>query len=421
MSVSRRRVLRASAWSVPVVAAAIAVPMVAASGVKLSLAGIPSTVVVGVPIVTGSVMAAGNSGFAVSVTLPSGFAWTDGSPSGARTIGSGEGTFAVPPFQATTESSGATLVAKTASETASAQIVAVGTYSMAALGGVDVIDAAGSEFRADFTIVVPKGVRPTGLFCNYTPTASVATTALTKMGNDGSAAVQTSVDQAYGIVAVQSLDGGYERLYVSARGDADIPNLASASYAWQIRASWPAHADTTLSLPVLQQYFGDPDGRPAAVNAWDYTTTSLPGYIGPNAQTGWGNVVTAQSSVNPNVFLIDAYASGRTPETGNDLTTTVLYQFVHEDGTPAAITATPRSVTIPNHTSGVSGVYLGVADSGLGAVVFDRPGYWKLLIWPQSSNSRPTSTATPDGVAWDPSTDPGAQVGSVFWKIPTAA
>ncbi|MFJ3958944.1 hypothetical protein [Arthrobacter sp. NPDC090010] len=148
-----------------------------------------------------------------------------------------------------------------------------------------------------------------------------------------------------------------------------------------------------------------------------FITAGVPGYPGPDSQTGWGNVIDAASDglIDGNRFFVGAKTSGRTPAQGNDLTTSVYFQFVHESGAPAAITPVPRALAVPNYVNDASGVYLGAV---LGRFALDRPGYWKLLIWPQSSNSSSASTATPEGVAWNPATEAGHQLGSVFYRLP---
>ncbi|ALJ21350.1 hypothetical protein [Microbacterium sp. No. 7] len=425
-AVGRRTIVKGAAWSLPVIATAIAAPMAAATaGPIVAIAGLGPTTIVGVDVTTVVVVASGNATADIDLTLPAGFVWADGHPSLTRTIGQGAGDHPVPAFRATAAAPSATITAVTSSASTTATTTVVSSYAMQALGHMNIIADGPDEFRADFTIIVPRGVRPSKIFYNYYPTTANATLELTKHGGDNSTAVRNSVDQAYGIVHVQDLGNDVERLFIHARGDSDIGNVPTADLEWVVRATWPAHADTTLTFPLRQQYRGA-TGRPVAINAWDHTTSGLNGYVGPNAQAGWGNVVDASSAggLNPNLFHIDALVSGRTAAQGNDRTTEVYYQFVHEDGTVASITPTPRIVSIPNNTgyTNVSGVLLRWGDPALGAsIAFDKPGYWRLLVWPQSSNSSATSTATPDGVAWSPGADTGWQVGSVFWKLPASA
>jgi hypothetical protein len=415
-------VLRAAAWSAPVITAAIAVPLVSASGEPtIEISAVPREVVVGDTVAVAQVVATDNTGLDVTVTLPAGFTWADGGAE-ARTVGTGPGTFAIPAFIASSEATGGSITATTGAASTSVPISAIAEYTMTALGGMNVIADGPDEFRADLTILVPTGIRPTGLFYNYYPTTANATTGLSRQGGDNSTAVRNSVGEAYGILTVQTVGATHERLFIHARGDSDVAAIATQDLTWIVRATWSGRADTTVTLPLLNVDRRPSVGRPVAVNAWDNTTNGLPGYVGPNAQAGWGNSVpTTGGSLAPNVFHLDSLNSGRTAATGNDQTVAVYYQFVHEDGGAAAITPAPRLVTIPNQSSGVVGVLLGTADPSLGgSITLDRPGYWKLLIWPQSSNSQSANPATPDGVAWNPQSDPGAQVGSVFWMIPTA-
>ncbi|WP_287903298.1 hypothetical protein [Arthrobacter sp.] len=409
---SRRSVVRASAWSVPVIAAAVAAPAAVASAApRLVLAGVPGTVVAGALVRGVTTTATANSGLDVAVTLPAGFVWADGAGAAGvpRVVGRGNGAFGVPPFRVGTATGTVTLTAALPGTgvTAESVITVQALYSLALLGGINAIGDGPDEFRADFTAIVPRGVRPRRLEYLFYPEAGTGWTVLSPTA--------PPTGQRYDVVHVQRLDDDFERIFLSARGDADVPNAPFGSYSWPIRATWPDGAVSTLSMPFEHIHFGS-DGRPLGVNAWDTITAGVPGYPGPDSQTGWGNVIDAGSDglVDGNRFFVGAKTSGRTPAQGNDRTTSVFFQFVHESGAAASITPDPRPLTVPNYVSDASGVYLGAT---LGSFRLDLPGYWKLLVWPQSSNSQPGNPATPEGVAWNPATEPGHQLGSVFYRL----
>ena len=286
-----------------------------------------------------------------------------------------------------------------------------GYHEVTLLGWNNALDVSNSEFRADFTIVVQTGELPAQIQYRYNPTGSTDMLTLTRVPD-----VQASVDQAYGIVATEELGNGLQKLYISARGDLDVSSPSTPStYQETIQITWQDGTITRTSFPMLVTSRNN-EGRPVSVNAWDTTTSGLPGYVGPNSQTGWGNVVPAGSTdtLQGAKFHVDAVNSGRDAATGNDVTDELYYQFVRGDnGAAASVTPTPVRISITNHGSGVEGALL----TELGSFSLDSPGYYKLLVWPQSRNSSGAATPTSDGVAWRPGVDPGQQVGSVFWKI----
>ncbi|WP_164232659.1 hypothetical protein [Microbacterium hydrocarbonoxydans] len=410
---SRRTVLRGAAWSVPVIAVAVATPLASASvapSASVRIDGLPETVVIGADVSGAMVSTDGTDD--VTVTLPEGFEWVDGGGTAGipRVIGSGPGTVAVPPFRAVEPSSASTVVADVAGTTVAATVRAERAYALSLLGGTTAIGDGPDEFRADFCVIVPAGVRPTRLEYAFYPLTASGWTRLAPVAD-----VQSSIGEAYGVAHVQDVGSGFERLWISARGDADVPNAPHGSHTWPVRATWPDGSRTQLDMPFTLVHFGD-DGRPLAINAWDTVTARVPGYPGPNSQTGWGNVVPAGgATLSGDRFFVGAKTSGRSAAIGNDLTTEVLFQFVDESGRPASVTPTPRRLTVPNYVNDASGVYLGAV---LGDFSLDHAGYWRLLVWPQTSSSAPGSAASPDGVAWNPALDQGHQVGSVFYRLP---
>ncbi|MGH1526115.1 hypothetical protein ACRAWC_19470 [Leifsonia sp. L25] len=423
---SRRAVATTAAWSLSAIALTVASPAHAASvSPTLELVGTPASVASGSTVTGAQVIAHGNDGAPITVELSPGFAWSDGTDSRLRAIGIGPGAHAIPAFTATAGDPGTPtgVRAESAGVRTWAPIeIGAGLYELSVLGAIGIICRGPDEFRADLAVIVPAGVRPTKLEYRFYPTSEERIGMAMRLVSDD---IRKYIDQNYAIVHVQDLGAGLERLYLSCRGNANTQNVATAWYAWPIRATWPDGTETVVEFPVLQQHRGS-DGRPVAVNAWDWTTRALPGFDSAlSSQAAWGNVVAENTpgTLDGNHFHVDALASGRPDTEGNDQTAALFYQFRHEDGTPASVTPTPRHVVIPSHsgTLSVQGMLLGGPEQLGRAFALDKAGYWKLLIWPQSSSSRAGLDVSPDGVAWDPESDPGHQVGSVFWRLPAAA
>ncbi|WP_460631246.1 Ig-like domain-containing protein [Leifsonia lichenia] len=293
------------------------------------------------------------------------------------------------------------------SETGSAPTTMLG-WSEQVVNGHD-------EWRADFTVRVAAGAAPSKIEWNSAPNAPTTWGTLTKVD-----AIQASAGNAYSIVQTVS-DGDHDLLYISARGDSSVPTVKeSITYQVGLRITM---ADGTTTTHHAYENVGrnTSTGRPFAVQAWDTTTSSLPGYYGPNSQTGWGNVSSADSS-DPLLgvkFHVDALNSGRSADNGCDVTDSVYYQFVRGDnGAPASVTPTPELMTIANHSSGVKGGVL----VNVGRFTLDDPGYYKLVIWPQASSSKASAPQDCTGVSYDPAVlSESTQVGSVFWRIPATA
>lgn len=416
MRPSRRTIVQGAAWTVPAIAVAAGAPLAAASGTAIQIIGVSPSLMAGGTVSSVAVTATGNTG-PVTFTLPPGFTWTDGTPSGApRTIGTGPGTFAVPPFTVSSTAGPAVFTAALSDgTTATAATTVIAQYAINLLGAAQVTTNGPDEFRADFTLLVPAGVRPTKLQYTYDPDdSSPSLNTLSQLAD-----VQTDVDQQYGIVAVQTQSDGSELLYISARGDADVNSHTSGTYPVSLIATWPDGSTSSTSYPVLVINRDDDAGRPVGIIAWDSTVSGDPASPHDNSQTSWGNNVPAGSSagLNGQYFIVDAINSGNHSSVGNDLTTSLYYQFVRGDnGQPASITPTPVLMNIADHSSWEA------ENNRLTALgtnfQLDDPGYYRLLVWPQTSSSQGGFSSA--GVAWDPSVlSEGQQLGSVFWKIPT--
>ncbi|MGJ4845098.1 Ig-like domain-containing protein [Leifsonia sp. Le1] len=273
--------------------------------------------------------------------------------------------------------------------------------------------ASHDEWRGDFTVRVKAGTVPSKIEWNRTHSAPTTWTALTKV-----ASIQASVASVYSIVQTVQ-DGDEDVLSISARGDSIVSTVAqSTTYQVGIRITM-ADGTTTTRHAVENVSRNTSTGRPVPIQAWGTTTSPLPGYYGPNSETGWGNVVAADSSESllGVKFHVDAINSGRSATNGCDVTDSLYYQFVRgDDGTPASITPIPQLMSIANHPSGVKGAVL----VNEGRFSLDAPGYYKLVIWPQASSSKATAPQDCTGVSYDPAVpSESTQVGSVFWKMPT--
>lgn len=423
---SRRAVATTAAWSVPAIALSVASPAYATSTpTTIEFAGTPASAASGSIVSGAQVIALGNDGADITVGLTAGFAWADGTVSPFRVVGIGPGTHRIPDFRATGSPAGGTGVhAESAGVRAWAGIgIVAGLYQPTVLGAMGIICRGPDEFRADLAVTVPRGVRPSDLYYRFYPTAETEriNTKMSLVTDD----IRAWYNENYAIVHVQDLGNGEERLFLSCRGNANTANVATALYQWPVRATWPDGTESVVEFPILHQHRGS-DGRPVAINAWDRTTSGLPGYDKTlSSQAAWGNVVRADTlaTLDGNWFHVDALASGRSAAEGNDQSSEVYYQFVHEDGTPASVTPTPKLAAIPSHSGSISvkGILLGTPDHLGRSFTLDKPGYWRLLSWPQSNNSKAGPEIAPDGVAWDPATDPGHQIGSVFWKLPETA
>jgi hypothetical protein len=267
------------------------------------------------------------------------------------------------------------------------------------------------EWRADFTVRVPKGQIPSKIEYNYNLHQPNNWNNLNQVSN-----AQTDVGQAWGIQHVQH-DGDADILYITARADASVQSVSSD-------VTLPTNIRVTISGTPYVATFDMTDkamtnGTPTVLNAWDTTTSGLFGYIPPNSQAGWGNVIkdggnTVLKGAN---FHVDAVNGNRKTSLGCDITDSVYYQFVRGDnGAPASITPTPRLISIPNHTSGVKGILL----NELGNFQLDDPGYYKLVIWPQTRSSLSSAPQDCSLISRDPAKTAGSQVGSVYWHMPSS-
>lgn len=281
------------------------------------------------------------------------------------------------------------------------------------LGGNERTTGGYDEWRSDFTVRVPKGQLPTKVEYNLYAYDQNNWIRLTEVDD-----VQAKgTGQHYGIVHTQD-DGDYDILYISARGDLAVTGHNSdMTYQVGLRVT-TLGGIATVRTPIEAVTRNSISGRPVAVQAYGTTTSSLPGYFGPNSRTGWSNVVSAESEEQllGIKFHVDALSSSRSASNGCDVTDLIYYQFVRgDDGTPASITPEPKALNIKSHSGGIGGSLL----TGEGKFSLDESGYYKLLVWPQASSSSATATQDCSLVSYNPAVlSEGTQVGSVFWKTP---
>ncbi|MGO4647600.1 Ig-like domain-containing protein [Nocardia sp. 2YAB30] len=262
------------------------------------------------------------------------------------------------------------------------------------------------EFRADFTVRVPAGVEP--IQVEYTWAYADPNSWMSLVEVDD---IQNHVDQNYSIVHTRH-DGDEDILYISARGDAVMPAVAtSVTYTAYVRVTLPTNEALAQKFTVENVGRQPTSGRPAVLPSWDYVNRDKPGYVGPNAQAGWGNIVgDSGRSIPGGKFYLDALNSGRSIATGCDITDDLIYQWVDQDGNRVG---EPQHLEIKNHSGGFTGAFLHKAQS------FENPGYYRLMVWPQAESSSPSAPSDCTGVSYNPNDlAQGTQAGSVFWKLP---
>lgn len=149
----RRSVIKGAAWSVPVIAAAIATPLAAASATAPTALAFssPMMTVSGCGVLTGVVVTGTNgsapvaAGTPITITLPSGFTFTDGTASPIALPADANGQVALPSITAPVSASGQSLLATSGDATASAAVAvtaAIGStlYGVAHGGAVVIAD-----------------------------------------------------------------------------------------------------------------------------------------------------------------------------------------------------------------------------------------------------------------------------------------
>ncbi len=266
-------------------------------------------------------------------------------------------------------------------------------------------DGFDSEFRADFIVRVPAGQLPTTIRYDYDGNGDFNHTAIPVAG--------PGVDQQFQVVEVEH-HGADDLVAITMRGDGAMDSVQCPEKDFNLRAEVNVPAGSfQFPLPVETWSFGvcSGTGRPVARLPWDNAWGSPDG----NSQDGFG-VITNTGQVPANKFLIDA--DNPNPDTDCGITTQAFYQFVHEDGSPSALTPAPVAVAVTDHhNTGFNEIELPAVDF---AAAGDSPGYYKFLVWPEATSSTPGQDCS--ARTWNPSVlSDGWQVGSVFYSFtPTA-
>ncbi len=226
--VSRRSMIRAAAWSLPVIALAVATPAAAASipgdlelafgATSYTGAGCATLASVAITVTRGGLSAAG---VPVTVTLPDGLTWTDGTASARVLTSSGTGEVVLTALQAP---------ANTGIYTVSASAESIITTARVTITGAVGTPTAWQNYRLtsldrNTTFAnVPSSATPLGnnyFFADNT----------LYWGNDrnvGGLVVATGVAEA---IAFHGNDGDYASAYVGGRWVSYAGNSVSATYA----------------------------------------------------------------------------------------------------------------------------------------------------------------------------------------------
>ncbi|WP_380282436.1 hypothetical protein [Kitasatospora purpeofusca] len=271
-----------------------------------------------------------------------------------------------------------------------------------------------SEFRYDGRIRVPMGVKIKTIRYSYTGNGQAGTEAIeVKRGRGG-------IDQEYEVIDLTFLDDS-DLITFTLRGDLNVDADPRPAYS----RTYPIRVDVILDNgdvrtvnPQVEVLAGawrksDPEkvGRPFVRLPYDNNWGGT-----PNSQAGFG-FVSDNGRIPGDKFIIDLVnlrqGEPDVPSNGSDH---VYYQLVHEDGTPSRFTLTPQVQKAEGHRDSGTGRKVTLPAIDL-RQLGDRPGYYRFLVWPQSSN--------PDGsvssLGWDPArVEDAFQLGSVYYRYTAA-
>ncbi|MCK8469054.1 hypothetical protein M0722_17800, partial [Microbacterium sp. KSW4-16] len=147
---------------------------------------------------------------------------------------------------------------------------------------------------------------------------------------------------------------------------------------------------TPEPYPVDRVRVSGDQGRAAVVVPYDYNRWTLaPGYEGPNAQTGWGNIVTGNPGEGGTVpagrFIIQTW-NGQPEST---LDANFFWQFVkvNSDGSAVRLGEPTFGQGADNEWRMAGAGTTLKALTGQENVTFDEPGYYKLMVWPVGAST----------------------------------
>jgi hypothetical protein len=268
-----------------------------------------------------------------------------------------------------------------------------------------------SEFRYDGRIRVPVGVKITKVEYAYwgrddKPYITAGEVPRGRMG----------INQEYEVIDLTFLEDS-DVLTFTLRGDLNVdsaPEQGQYSRKYQLGVKVSLSDGTTrtthVEVEVLWPHY-DPDngriGRPFVRLPYDTAWGGV-----PNSQAGFGYV--ADNGYIADKLIVDLVnpRQDRANVAGNN-SDHVYYQLVHEDGTPSRLTPDPVKLNVKGHADGGTGKKrildaVNMRDAG------DKPGYYRFLVWPQSTNTADGKTSS---LSWDPNKPEDAfQIGSVYYR-----
>ncbi|MFR0357478.1 hypothetical protein [Streptomyces sediminimaris] len=283
--------------------------------------------------------------------------------------------------------------------------------SIKTLGYANRFSVWDSEFRYDGRIRVPMGIKITKVQYAYYGRDDLAYINAVEVPRG-----RMGIDQEYEVVDLTFLEDS-DVITFTLRGDLNVdagPERGQYSRTYQLGVKLGLSDGTTrlthVEVEVLWPGY-DPDsgriGRPFVRLPYDR------GWGGtPNSQAGFGYV--SDNGYIADKFIIDLVnpRQGRENVAGNN-SDHVYYQLVHEDGTPSHLTPAPVKFNVKGHADAGTGNKrildaVNLRDEG------DKPGYYRFLVWPQSTN---TSDGKTSSLSWDPDKPEDAfQIGSVYFR-----
>ncbi|OQR63554.1 hypothetical protein B6E66_13355 [Streptomyces maremycinicus] len=268
-----------------------------------------------------------------------------------------------------------------------------------------------SEFRYDGRIRVAMGVKITKVEYAYygRDDTSYITAVEVPRGRMG-------INQEYEVIDLTFL-ADRDVITFTLRGDLNVDSAPerdqySRTYQLDVKVSLSDGTTRTTHVEIEVLWPGyAPDigriGRPFVRLPYDT------GWGGsPNSQAGFGYVT--DNGYIADKFIIDLVnpRQGRANVPGNT-SDHVYYQLVHEDGTPSRLTPAPVKFNVKGHADAATGNKrildaVNLLDEG------DKRGYYRFLVWPQSTS---TADGRTSALSWNPDKPEDAfQIGSVYFR-----
>ncbi|WP_031174501.1 hypothetical protein [Streptomyces durhamensis] len=267
-----------------------------------------------------------------------------------------------------------------------------------------------SEFRYDGRIRVPVGVKIKQIKYSYYGNGNADTAAgEVKRGRGG-------IGREYEVIDLTFLDDA-DVITFTLRGDLDVDADPRPAYSrtYQIRVDITLDDGTVRTASPQVEVLG---------GAWDKSNPEKVGrpFVRLPYDTGWGGTPNSQAGfgyvcddgrIPGDKFIIDLVNLREgAADVDSNHSDSVYYQLVHEGGTPSAYTPTPQVQKATGHPGGGVEHKVTLPPIDLRRLG-DKPGYYRFLVWPQSSNA--------DGgvsdICWNPKVIEDAfQIGSVYYR-----